>query len=139
MSDSEPSPAPARFALTLRQRRLRVATAVLLVFIAVMVGFGMTHPFFRSTGSLQVQQRAKEAIAARRAGLPVSPAAERARRVVRARLLAIYFYWTTCFLFVLCLPVFAWLDVRETLRQTLIARRDMWREIAEESRRRRQS
>lgn len=137
MSDVRPPDDAARFALTPRQRRLRVVTLTVLVLVGAMIAVGVRAPFFRSAGSPAIRALAREALVARREDRPVRPAAVRASRAVRVRLIAIYLYWTCCILLTTSLFVLAWLDMREVQRKLARARRDIWRVIAEEHRRRR--
>jgi hypothetical protein len=115
-SDNGSAPASARvpFRLTLRQRRLRTATAVILGVIALMIVFGNAHPFFH----------------------PHPPAAltPHLRRLFGVRMLLILSYWTVCLLFTVGLVVLAWLDVREIRLHMMMARRDIWRELADRQR-----
>ena len=116
MSDSDSPPASIPFALTQHQRRLRTITAVLLLFIVAMIVFGVTSPFFHIARPVIMT--------------PVI------RKRLAVRGLAIMAYWTVCILLALSLLLVAWLDLREVRRKLLVARRDIWKDIAERSRER---
>ncbi|HXG23099.1 MAG TPA: hypothetical protein VNJ09_00985 [Chthonomonadales bacterium] len=111
---------PARmplFTLTPRQRRLRVVTLLLLAAIAMMIIFAMTHPFFRFE-------------------LPptITPAI---RKALAVKGLIILGYWTVCLALTMGLILMAWLDLREIRRKIVMAQRDIWKDIIEQSRKRR--
>ncbi|NUQ71054.1 MAG: hypothetical protein HUU17_09565 [Chthonomonadales bacterium] len=117
------------FRLTHRQRRLRTLTAVILLTIGAMVVFGLSHPFFRSSGDTQIRRLAREAVLLRHAGGTPDAAGDRARRVVAVRLTLIALYWSVCFCLTALLVVLAWLDAREVRRRLLLSRSAMARLI----------
>ena len=114
MSDPAPSPIPASFGLTPRQRTLRRVTLMLLLIIAIMIGFGMMHPFFHLH--------------------PPHVMTPTVRKALAVRGLLILFYWTICLLLACSLVFVAWLDLREVRLRMLMARRDIWRNMAGRSR-----
>jgi cell division protein FtsL len=101
------------FPLTPRQRRLRLYSFVIIGFIVAMIIFAMTHPFFRPSH------------------LPV--VTETARRALIVKTLFLMGYWTICFLLLLSLLVIAWLYTREIMRQLMVERARIWRELADRS------
>lgn len=121
MSDSNGDQAPARLPLTPRQIRLRYLTVILLGIIVLMIGVGMSHPFFHMKPPAALMQRP-----------PTLPASElrAVKQAFAAKLLLVGLYWAACVLLTLLLPVFAWLYTREIHLQELVARRDIWREVA---------
>lgn len=115
----EPVP-PARmtlFALTPRQRRLRVVTLLLLAAIAMMIIFAMTHPFFRIEPPPTITPTVRKALAVKG--------------------LMILGYWTVCLALTMGLILMAWLDLREIRRKIVMAQHDIWKDIIEQSRKRR--
>lgn len=117
MSDPMPPARMALFTLTPRQRRLRVVTLLILVTIAVMIIFAMTHPFFR----IQPPPTVTPAI----------------RKALAVKGLMILGYWTVCLALTMGLILVAWLDLREIRRKIVMAQRDIWKDIIEQSRKRR--
>jgi phosphatidylserine synthase len=106
---------PIDFSLTLKQRRLRTVTAVIVVAVIVMIAVGMIHPFFHPS----LAQNASEV----------------ARKAFKAQLLMIAFYWTVCLILGFSLSILAWLDVREIRRKIAEAQRDIWRDVADDRKR----
>jgi hypothetical protein len=131
MAVAEPKASPSRFDFrpSMRQRRLRVLAAAVLLTIIAMVITGVTNSFFRSPGDPQVQELAREAIAARREHRQPSPEAERARQAVTTRLTFIGGYWAVCLGLSCLLVLLAWLDVREIRRRLLAAQLGVLRSI----------
>lgn len=113
------------FRPTLRQRRLRVLSAVVLLIILSLVAAGVTQPFFRSVGSPQVRELARQAMMDKRAGRTPTARAEHARRAAAVRVAVIGAYWTLCFLLSALLLILAWLDVREVRKKLLAAQRQL--------------
>ena len=101
-----------------------------MLTIGLMVAAGVTHPFFRSAGSAEVRSLAREAVIARRSGMPARPEAEQARRAAAVRVAFIGAYWSVCFLLSAALLVLAWLDVREVRRRLLETQRALSRDEA---------
>jgi hypothetical protein len=121
VSDSDGNQTPARLPLTPRQIRLRYSTWIVLAVIVVMIAGGMLHPFFH--------MKPPAALVRHPPALP--PREIRAiKQAFAAKLLLIGLYWATCVLLTLLLPVLAWLYTREIHLQELMARRDIWREVA---------
>jgi len=114
MTDAETPSGRIQFTLSMRQRRLRVLTLVILAFIVLMIVYGMTSPFFHLH--------------------PPALLSHHLRRAFALRAMFILGYWTVCILLACSLFFIAWLDIRELRLQTLMARRDMWRDIANRSR-----
>ena len=111
MAESEQEIQPRiEFHLTPRQRRHRMITVILLIVIGVMIAIGVTQPFF----DLRIHG-------------PLTPVV---RKAVAAKGIMIMGYWTVCFLFAVGLLIVAWLEYREIQRKLLVARRDVWRELA---------
>lgn len=113
MSES-PSPSsspPERFELTLRQRRLRMLTTIILLVIFVMILIGATQPFFHFA--------------------PPPHMTPKVRKAMAVKAMIVLSYWTVCFILAACLPIIAWLDVREVRLKMAVARRDIWREVAD--------
>jgi hypothetical protein len=106
------------FTLTPRQRRLRVWTLLILAVIAMMIIFAMVHPFFRLQPPLTVTPTIRKALAVKG--------------------LMILGYWTICLALTMSLILLAWLDLREIRRKILMAQRDIWKDILEQSRKRRE-
>lgn len=109
----EQSSTPLELPLTQAQRRHRLVTLFLLVVIVVMIVIGLKHPFF----DLRIHG-------------PMTPAV---RKALAAKGVMIMGYWTVCFLLALGMVVVAWLEFREIQRNLILARRDVWREIAARS------
>lgn len=101
------------FPLTPRQRRLRLYSFMIIGCIAAMIIFAMMHPFFRPSNP------------------PVLT--ETVRRALIVKTLFIMGYWTICFLLLMSLLVIAWLYTREIMRQLMVERARIWREIADRS------
>jgi hypothetical protein len=120
-TDSVENQRPARLPPTPRQLRLRYMTWIVLGVIVLMIAVGMLHPFFHMKPPAALVQRP-----------PALPANElRAiKQAFAAKLLLIGLYWAACIVLTLLLPVFAWLYTREIHLQELMARRDIWREVA---------
>jgi hypothetical protein len=97
--------------LSPRQRRLRVITAIVFIVLGVMIFVGFSHPFFH----------------------PVVPpfASLAVRRAFAVRALFIMLYWSICFVLLFSLVIVAWLDYREIKLKMLMARRDIFRDIAD--------
>ena len=125
MSDTTQPEIPRRFPLTPRQRRLRYMTVIVLGLIALMIAFGVLHPFFRMTPPVALTDGSLHA---------GSPELRALRRAFAAKLLLIGLYWGSVVLLTLLLPVFAWLYTREIHLQELMARRDIWHEVSGRSR-----
>lgn len=121
MSDSSVSQTPPRLPLTPRQIRLRYLTLIVVGVIILMIVAGVLHPFFRMTPPAALTDRVHP--------LP-APELRVIRRAFAAKLLVIGLYWAACMLLTLLLPIFAWLYTREIHLQELMARRDIWREVA---------
>lgn len=132
-SNAEPMAPDPAFTLSLRQRRLRLLTAATLIIIVSMIFVGRTHPFFQRLAAPDVIERVRlereAAHVAEQEGqmpLPVS----RERRAITAKLIVYYLYWSVCLFLTFLLFLFAWFDYREIRKKTLLAQRDMWKEIA---------
>jgi hypothetical protein len=113
MTESQTPRRIARFPLSPRQRRLRIYSFVIIGFIAAMIIFAMMHPFFRPSHP------------------PVLT--EAVRRALVVKTLFIMGYWTICFLLLFSLLIIAWLYTREIMRQLMVERARIWREIADRS------
>ena len=129
-----PTRSSARFVPSLRQRRLRMGALAILLTVLGMVAFGMANPFFRVVASPTVRELAREGIRKHRAGADLTPAERRARDVVRTKLIAIYGYWTVCFLLTSGAVLLAWLDIREVQRRLAAEHIAAVRELAEAAR-----
>ncbi len=112
METSEPSAILTQ--LTPSQRRRRVWTFVLIAFIALMIAVGRIHPFFKLVRPEHMTRAAQKALAVK--GIMVMG------------------YWTVCFLLAVGLLLLAWMEFREVQRKALIARRDVWRDLADRTR-----
>src|SRR5689334_8594148 len=121
MSESS-APKVAPFTVTHRQRRLRQLTVIVLLFIGAMIVLGFTHPFFnlRPPAALSAPP-----------GTVDSARLKVVRHAFAAKLLIVGIYWAFTFFLALLLPIFAWLYSREIRLQEAIARRDIWREVAD--------
>lgn len=107
-------PPEARFRLTPRQRRLRWTSALILAVVLAMVAFGLTSPLFK----------------------PVHPAVltPMLRRQIKVRVLFVGLYWIVCSLLASFLILLAWLDIREVQRLLAAARKEVWRDAAQQAR-----
>lgn len=112
METSEPSAILTQ--LTPSQRRRRVWTFVFLATICAMILIGRFHPFFKFARPEHLTRAAQKALAVK--GMMVMG------------------YWTVCFLLAITLLLLAWMEIREVQRKALIARRDVWRDIADKTR-----
>ena len=112
MEASEPSAILTQ--LTPSQRRRRAWTFILLATIAAMILVGQFHPFFKFARPEHLTRAAQKALAVK--GIMVMG------------------YWTVCFLFAIALLLLGWMEIREVQRKALIARRDVWRDIADKTR-----
>lgn len=132
-----PTRSSARFVPSLRQKRLRMAALAILLVVLGMVGFGTVHPFFRIVASPSVTELAREGIRKHREGAPLTPAERRARDAVRTKLIAVYGYWTVCFVLTGGAVLIAWLDIREVQRRLAEEHIAAMRELAEAARKER--
>ena len=103
-------PAQDPFILTIRQRRLRLLTGVILAVIAILIIISYVSPFFH----------------------PIAPAitTDKIRRAFKVQALLIWCYYSFCFLMTFSLVIIAWLYTREVRYQMLMARRDIFRDMA---------
>ena len=109
LSDDQ-SNTPLDLPLTLAQRRHRQITLVLLVVIMVMIVVGLRHPFF----DLRIHATMTPLV----------------RKALAAKGIVIMGYWTVCILLALGMILIAWLEFREIQRKLLMARRDVFRDLA---------
>ena len=108
MSDS---PILKAFDTTPRQKRLRTLTTIIIVVIVAMIVFALNHPFFRPK--------------------PPAEMTESVRKAIAVQGMFILGYMAIVFALAISLLVIAWLYVREIRLQLLIAKRDIWQQIAE--------
>lgn len=101
------------FNLTPRQRRLRTISAIVICFIAAMLFIGLTSPFFHPHIPAVITPHLRKAFA--------------------VRSLIILIYWFVCFILASSLILLAMLDLREVRKKLAMTRRDIWRDIADET------
>jgi hypothetical protein len=133
-------PSPYRGLITARSRRLRVAGALLLAAIVLMslYGYFRIMPGFRQSSvhpAHVVAQRTGGPVLKVPPGVVLTPVEERARRVVIAQLLFVYFYWTVCGVLILAVLIIAWLDLREIMRTYDTQRAAIWATAIREAKR----
>ncbi len=97
-------------ALSVRQKQLRLMTGIILIILLIMVAIGLFHPFFHPI-------------------IPKSLPIE-ARKLMKVRLALIFFYWSVCLMMPVFLIALAYLDVREVRLKLLMAKRDIFIDLA---------
>jgi polyferredoxin len=112
MSEESDSSVPTqKFDLTPKQKRLRTLTFAIMLFIAAMLVFAVSHPFFHPHRPPHMPETVRKALAVQG--------------------ILILGYYTLCFILALSLLVIAWLYLRDVRIQLALAQRDMWRQIAD--------
>lgn len=135
MSDIQP--AAYRSLLSVKNRRLRVIGGTLLSAVALMAVygyFGMMPAFRRATSDLNVERAAITRQSATTTPAFAAPQASRLQKVVLAKILFLYFYWSIWGALVLATLIVAWLDLREVTRAYDGQRQELWSEAMTGSR-----
>jgi hypothetical protein len=115
--------------ISARSRRLRTVGSVLLVAIIAMVLYGTLSlmPSLRRSSS-------ETRVAARRSIEARTPKEKAELKVVAAKVIFAYAYWTFCGVLILSAVFVAYLDFREVSRNYLTQRLAIWKDETTQSR-----